>query len=147
MIDEKKLIKFIEESGDENRKMWGKIDSEYFFGGMNAYSSIIAYIEDMPKVGEWIPVTERLPEECEAVNVTWVNHNPESYYAEMKSKPNVDTAVYYAGHWYWWNCVIQDILKEYGEGFEADKIDGNIEVTAWQPLPEPYRGDTDDSTV
>ena len=147
MIDEKKLIKFIEESGDEYRKMWEKIDSEYDFGGMNACGSIIAYIEDMPKVGEWIPVTERLPEECEAVNVTWVNHNPESYYADMKGKPNVDTAVYYAGHWYWWNCVIQDILKEYGEGFEADKIDGNIEVTAWQPLPEPYRGDTDDSTV
>ena len=103
--------------------------------------------EKKPKIGEWIPVSERLPEECEAVNVTWVNHNSASYYADMKGKPNVDTAVYYAGHWYWWNCVIQDMLKEYGEGFEADKIDGNIEVTAWQPLPEPYRGDTDDSTV
>lgn len=128
MIDEKEL-KHLKTLGKAHQKMWEKFASEYDF------------------VGEWIPVTERLPEECEAVNVTWVNHNPASYYADIKGKPNVDTAVYYAGHWYWWNCVIQDMLKEYGERFGASKIDKDIEVTAWQPLPKPYRGDTDDSTV
>ena len=31
----------------------------------------------------WIPVSERLPEELVPVNVTWINRNPESYYAKI----------------------------------------------------------------
>ena len=29
---------------------------------------------------QWIPVTERLPEELSEVNITWINTKPESYY-------------------------------------------------------------------
>lgn len=29
----------------------------------------------------WIPVSERLPEDYVPVNITWVNHNPDPYYA------------------------------------------------------------------
>lgn len=32
----------------------------------------------------WIPVSERLPEECIPVNVTWININPELYYKRHK---------------------------------------------------------------
>ena len=35
----------------------------------------------------WTPVSERLPEECEEVNITWVNNNPESYYSDIKGVP------------------------------------------------------------
>ena len=32
----------------------------------------------------WIPVSERLPEDYVPVNITWVNHNPDPYYASIK---------------------------------------------------------------
>lgn len=63
----------------------------------------------------WIPCSERLPEDLEAVNVTWVNHNPPVYYQYTKDVPNADTAVYYRGVWYWWDSTICDVLGEYGE--------------------------------
>ena len=40
-----------------------------------------------PEFGRWIPVSERLPEDCVPVNITYVNHNPESYYANIKDVP------------------------------------------------------------
>lgn len=32
-----------------------------------------------PQEQRWIPVSERLPKDLGPVNITWVNHNPESY--------------------------------------------------------------------
>lgn len=86
----------------------------------------------------WIPVSERLPENLQEVNVTWVNHNPESYYAFLKDKPFTATAVFYGGNWYWYTAQVIDYLGEYGE-CDTELIDRDIEITAWQPLPEPYK--------
>lgn len=85
----------------------------------------------------WIPVGERLPENLEPVNITWVNRNPESYYEEIKDKPQTATGHYYKGRWYWYSSTCQDYLKEYGR-CDVDEIDKDIEVTAWQPLPQSY---------
>ena len=95
-------------------------------------------IEFQPK---WIPVTERLPKDGEAVNVVWVNHSPVIYYQHIKDKPQTATGVYYRGQWYWWSAVVQDYLAEYGE-WEPDKMDDAIEVTHWMPLPEPPKEET-----
>ena len=86
----------------------------------------------------WIPVSERLPEDCVPVNVTWINRNPEPYYAEIKDVPFVDTAVYCNGNWYWWSSTCVDCLKEYGE-YNIDLVDNGIDIESWMPLPEPYR--------
>ena len=86
----------------------------------------------------WIPVSERLPENLEEVNVTWVNRDPEPYYDFIKDKPATASAVYYKGEWYWYSSVCGDILAEYGKN-DTDKVDDAIEITAWQPLPEPYQ--------
>lgn len=88
----------------------------------------------------WVPCSERLPEELEEVNVTWVNHKPEPYYDFLKNKPFTASAVYYNGDWYWYSSVCTDLLAERGEN-EIDKIDDAIEIMAWMPLPEPWKGD------
>lgn len=88
----------------------------------------------------WIPCSERLPEELEPVNITWVNHNPESYYAKIKDKPFTATGVYFNGQWYWWSTLCTDILAEYSHNYD-DIINDDIEITAWMPLPEPYKAE------
>ena len=88
----------------------------------------------------WIPVSERLPKELEPVNITWINHNPESYYADIKDKPFTATGVYFNGQWYWWSTLCTDILAEYSHNYD-DIIDDDIEITAWMPLPEPYKAE------
>ena len=98
-------------------------------------------VEQLPSVtqksGKWIPVSERLPEDLEPVNITWVNHNPERYYEEFKDKPFTATGHYCKGRWYWYSCTCQDYLEEYGR-CDFDEIDTDIEVIAWMPLPKPY---------
>lgn len=88
--------------------------------------------------GEWIPVSERLPNDLEPVNITWINHEPGPYYKEIKGKPFTATGVYFNGQWYWWSTSCTDILAEYSHNFD-DVIDTAIEVVAWQPLPKPYK--------
>lgn len=88
----------------------------------------------------WIPCSERLPKTNDPVNVTWVNHNPEVYYMDIKDKPFTATAHYHKGHWYWYSSVTQDYLDEYGE-FTPDLVDKDVEIIAWMPLPEEYRGE------
>lgn len=93
------------------------------------------------KYGEWIPVTERLPEDLTEVNITWLNREPEPYYADIKDKPFVGAGVLYKGIWHWSSATCADILREYGENY-LDEIEEGVDVTAWMPLPEPYKGDT-----
>ena len=87
---------------------------------------------------QWIPVSERLPEDFSEVNVTWVNHNPEPYYKFTKDKPFTATAVYYKGEWYWYSATCTDYLAEYGR-CDWNKVDDVIEIVAWMPLPEAYK--------
>lgn len=91
---------------------------------------------DVEPVRRWIPCSERPPEEIVPVNVVWVNHLPAPYYEEIKDVPQSGTAVYCNGNWYWDSDVCEDVLREYGEN-DADLIDEGIEITHWQPLPEP----------
>lgn len=89
------------------------------------------------KTGRWIPVSERLPANTDPVNITWVNHDPESYYADIKDKPFTATGHYCSGRWWWYSVTCQDYLDAYGHS-DVDAMDEAIEVTAWMPLPEPY---------
>ena len=85
----------------------------------------------------WIPVTERLPEECEEVNITWINTEPAVYYEDIKNKPFTGTGLYCRGRWHWYSAVCKDYLEERGMS-PCDEMDDAIKVTAWRPLPEPY---------
>ena len=89
----------------------------------------------------WIPCSAGLPKTNDPVNVTYVNHNPGNYYAEVKDKPYTATAHFHKGQWYWYSCTTQDLLDEYGTWI-PDLIDKDVEILAWCKLPEPYKGVT-----
>lgn len=81
---------------------------------------------------KWIPVTERLPENLDEVIITWVNTNPLSYYKSIKDVPFTGVAVFYNEDWYWYSSITHGMC-------ENMLIDDAIKITAWMPLPEPYR--------
>jgi hypothetical protein len=109
------------------------IDGNIVYGNKDC-GEIVGY-PCCKKFTPWIPASVRLPKELEPVNVVWVNHNPAPYYRYMKDVPQKATAVYYREAWYWWSCVCEDLLVEYGVN-ETDQVDDDVEITHWQPLPE-----------
>lgn len=93
-------------------------------------------INHIPAASPWHRVEDGLPESNDAVNVVWVNRNPESYYAGIKGKPFVATAHYHKGKWYWFSATCKDFLDEYGR-CEVDEVDKDIDILYWMPLPSP----------
>ena len=93
----------------------------------------------------WVSVSERLPEELEPVNITWVNHEPEPYYHDIKDKNFVATGIHYRDQWYWYSTTCADYLGEYGSN-EIDLVDDAIEIIAWMPLPESYKAESEERT-
>ena len=84
----------------------------------------IDIIDSQPKVGEWIPVSERLPDNADedvliTVNGTYKNITYED--AIMLAVYDKDEGWIIDGYEYWLTA----------------------QVTAWQPLPEPYKGESE----
>ena len=104
---------------------------------------VLRTIADRPQ-GEWIPCSERLPEDIRPVLVTWKNTDPASYYQYIVGKHFIGTAHYCKGKWYWYSSVTEDLLAEYGK-CESEEFDEAIEAVAWMPLPKPWKG-ADDET-
>lgn len=94
MIDEEKLI-------DELKQNGMIADNDYG-------NSMVDMIENQPKIGGWIPCSERLPEENKEVICCF-------------KSGIVEALVFY-------NC------KFHGKVYAYEKSD----IIAWQPLPEPY---------
>ena len=109
---------------------------------LDAHRLAISALEKQ-KQDRWIPVTERLPETTDPVNVTWANNDPVSYYEDIRGKRFTATACYHRGKWWWYSSVCQDLLDEYGKSCMDDEIDEAIEILAWRPLPEPYKVEED----
>ena len=114
MIDEKKLIEDIL----QHENVLASANHVYKSGYRDRQDEIIDIINSQPKVGEWIPVAERLPDSIEDVLVT-VNGRFRNII--------FDTAILIGSYSSdgWW-------IEEYSEW-------ENPIVTAWLPLPEPYK--------
>ena len=97
MIDEKKIINDIKQWSKEREIKW-------------TTESVISLLESAPKIGGWIPCSERLPEENEEVICCF--------------KSGVVKALVL------FNC------KFHGKVYAYEKSD----IIAWQPLPEEYHG-------
>lgn len=111
MIDEKKLI--------EERPEWLNPDcagNEEYNKGWNACNKYWRNtIKRQPKVGEWIPCSERLPEKT-------------GYYLVQLSRklPIEDYA---------------DRVVALYNGEDKEFMTYERFIIAWQPLPEPYKGE------
>ena len=114
-----------------NRIVWAL--NKVAFGNRDDYREL--------EIPVWIPTSEKLPDDFIPVNVTYINRDPEPYYYCCKDQSYTATAIHYNGKWYWWSSVCEDYLKEYGSRYASDEIDEGIEITAWTPLPEPYRSE------
>lgn len=108
MIDEKKLIEdFLNNYLVYNDGTWN-----------DAMDRAIELAKTAPKVGEWIPVQERLPKDGETYLIT----NAESF----------EQYHIYMG-WY-------DGIK--GMWHMEGNFERKMNVIAWMELPEPYKGES-----
>ena len=102
---------------------WEHYDVEHgdrkFICGVESYRE---YIEHLPSVDEWIPCSERLPRYGEYVL---------TFRPTMAMEMVVDSYVGFYG----------EDDDEWYEGWSIASFCSNDDiVTAWMPLPEPYKG-------
>ena len=114
-IDEKKLIECLAHDMSCFETDDKKISQLYV-----RVDDMVRMINGQPKIGGWIPCSERLPEE----KINPVTNDFYEYQVTFKSDKVTDVRHYKFGRGHWWNC-----------GQNMDKY-----VTAWQPLPEEYHG-------
>lgn len=113
MIDEKKLIE------DIHCYFRKKIDNEELEvidkNILTLSKELCGIIKAQHKVDDWIPVSERLPEEEHSVQVTYLGFHDK--------KPYCDAAAYLCdGEWLW--------------SLDESRVD--VEVVAWKEFSTPY---------
>lgn len=123
MIDEKKLVADL-----ENHTFKVDIPIEHEKSVLKAvelyYKTLIDCINKQPKIGEWIPCSERLPEEPNLGTDIGVEYVVKEYLVTIADVEESTTLSYLGdGDWY------------------SSESDTYFNVIAWQPLPEPYRED------
>ena len=122
MIDEKKLIEEIKQYHESiNPKYISKlVDAEI--------EDILDIINSQPKVGEWIPCKERLPQDGREVLVC----------VELSKEQTHIIVGFYIGEWL---DSQGDSIEEGYKGYKECFPNSYSNVIAWQELPEPYKGE------
>lgn len=96
-------------------------------------SEIVELIKQMPTVGEWIPCSERLPEEHDSIFKKFKGTDKWRNAMFEKMSDNVNVTVEF-----------EDGARMSMKGYTVDgkwKPDTAVKckVVAWQPLPKPYQ--------
>lgn len=136
-----KILEEIEEYRKNNNPIANRTASEI--------EEIIRSHKDEVTGDGWIPVSERLPEPYKLVEVTvhcseWIS-DYDSVWIPENEKIHHDeeylSRIGYTDEDGDWIFYDQDGCKCYCEKeFGSDKTDVYNVVTAWKPLPEPYKG-------
>lgn len=91
---------------------------------------------DKAALFEWIPVTERLPEEHDSIFAHWYGtDNWNRAYWRTTSGTVIVTVEFNNGH-----RVVKTSYTHDGEWYD-EKRNSNCKVIAWKPLPKPYKGE------
>lgn len=125
MIDEKKLIEDIL----QHENVLASANHVYKSGYRDRQDEIIDIIKRQPKAGEWMPVSEMLP------NINGIVLVQRGTYAECKGKPIIDIAKFTNRKTGFFEREKGFYQAWYSMPFKYD------DVIAWQPLPEPYKGE------
>ena len=122
MIDEKKLVEEIQGMIVIQKSPDGRNREDELINSYNeAIFDLLKIIEEQPKVNEWIPVEERLPENEKDIGR---NYLVTLKYSNLNSIIATCARFEPSGRWLRY-CAI-------GE------VDVTDEVIAWMPLPEAY---------
>lgn len=112
MIDEKRLIELLEDEilriDTESTPGCGNLYGRDASVMKNTLNYVIDLINEQPKVGEWIPCSERLPKQSLNSVIGWDQYRERCVFVQ-----------YYMNEW---------ILGNHE----------SVNIVAWQPLPEPY---------
>ena len=125
MIDEKKLIEEFEKRMQDDNKMCPVIK----------VLDVLEIIEEQPKVGEWIPCSERLPIK-EYENGKNIRGEDAVYPALVTAKvvdfeANEELILTHEAWFFEWNGKLDFYFNS----------EEKANVIAWQPLPQPYKGE------
>lgn len=146
MIDEKKLLYYIKSQINPYGKPFE--GSVYDFG-----LKIMDYIENMEKSFDWIPCSDRMPENEVDVLIAYVKYNyltGKKYYSIAMAFYEDGTETTDSSIYGWHDCYDFEVLEEMDcyiipEGwwesvsFVEEFAPVDREVIAWMPLPEPYK--------
>lgn len=118
MIDEKKLKK---ELAELSLKCPYSVLDERFALYAECFEKAICLLKEQPKIGEWIPCNERLPEE-------------KKFYEENMRSPACLVTVLSDDE------LMVGIDRTVNGVWTLEETFDKPKIIAWQPLPEPYKG-------
>lgn len=128
MIDEKQLIKDMKKLKRHYdffyKKGRSEIDDVVKSASDTLFKDVIKTAQEQPKVGEWIPCSEYLPEN----KVNPISNDYYEYPVTVDFNGTLDVRYYKFGDGHWWHGG--KCMDDY--------------VIAWIPRPEPWEGEEDE---
>ena len=141
MIDEKVLLQSRPEALNDKMDMELQNQKGGYNNGWNdCLFYFIDIIKKQPKVCEWIPVSERLPEEHDSIFAKLYGTDKwTSALWRTTSNIVIATIKYNDG-----TVIVEEAFTHDGE-WTVEKKKINCKVIAWMPLPKPYKENENDS--
>lgn len=139
LIDENVLLEEVEKLPFINERYDHEHANKSFINGIETFHvMVLNVLKRQPTIApenlrpQWIPVAERLPEDCDERFYMCVVENHES------DPPMYLQYLENTGFGLWSNVFDEHTLGFVGSDFSTNEELGYEKVLAWMPLPEPY---------